>query len=78
MREALFIKRNRQRWKQIQDNPSDHPDEMAQEFIQLVEDLGYSKTFYPVSKTTQLFKRHSFAKNILPSIKTKKKKATAL
>lgn len=53
MREALFIKRNRNRWKQIQDNPSDHPDEMAQEFTQLVEDLGYSKTFYPVSKTTQ-------------------------
>ncbi|SFQ23886.1 stage II sporulation protein M [Parafilimonas terrae] len=53
MREALFIKRNRNRWKQIQDNPSNHPDEMAQEFTQLVEDLGYSKTFYPVSKTTQ-------------------------
>lgn len=53
MREALFIKRNRERWKQIQDFPSNHPDEMADEFIQLVEDLGYSKTFYPVSKTTQ-------------------------
>jgi hypothetical protein len=53
MREALFIKRNRQRWKQMQDNPSDHPDEMAQEFIRLVEDLGYSKTFYPAGKTTQ-------------------------
>jgi uncharacterized membrane protein SpoIIM required for sporulation len=52
LREALFLKRNRQRWKQVQDNPSDHPDEMAQEFIQLVEDLGYSKTFYPISKTT--------------------------
>ena len=53
MREALFIKRNRERWQQIQANPSDHPDEMAQEFIQLVEDLGYSKTFYPLGKTTQ-------------------------
>ncbi|MBS1746444.1 MAG: stage II sporulation protein M [Bacteroidetes bacterium] len=53
MREALFIKRNRKRWQQIQENPSNHPDEMAQEFIQLVEDLGYSKTFYPISKTTQ-------------------------
>jgi uncharacterized membrane protein SpoIIM required for sporulation len=53
MREALFIKRNRQRWKQIQDNPSDHPDEMAQEFIRLVEDLGYSKTFYSAGRTTQ-------------------------
>ena len=53
MREALFIKRNRERWRQIQDNPSHHPDQMAKEFTQLVEDLGYSKSFYPVSKTTQ-------------------------
>jgi hypothetical protein len=45
MREALFIKRNRQRWKKIQDNPSDHPDEMAQEFIRLVEDLAIAKHF---------------------------------
>lgn len=31
----------------MQNNPSNHPDETANEFIQLVEDLGYSKTFYP-------------------------------
>lgn len=30
----------------MQENPSSHPDETANEFIQLVEDLGYSKTFY--------------------------------
>ncbi|MBN9298138.1 MAG: stage II sporulation protein M [Filimonas sp.] len=53
MREALFIKRNKERWQQMQMNPSDHPDETAEEFIQIVEDLGYSKTFYPSSKITR-------------------------
>ena len=73
MREALFVKRNRQRWKQIQENPSDHPDEMAQEFIQLVEDLGYSKTFYPASKTTQ-YLNGTASKKYLDIYQNKKEK----
>lgn len=71
MREALFIKRNRERWKQIQDFPSNHPDEMAKEFIQLVDDLGYSKTFYPVSKTTQYLNAEA-AKKYLAIYQNKK------
>src|SRR6478752_6568230 len=77
MREALFIKRNRNRWKQIQDNPSDHPDEMAQEFIQLVEDLGYSKTFYPVSKTTQ-YLNGAAAKKYLDIYQNKKESSNRM
>lgn len=53
LREALFIKKNRERWLQMQQQPGLHPDETAKEFIELVEDLGYSKTFYPHSKITQ-------------------------
>lgn len=53
MREALFIKRNKERWQEIADNHSEHPDDTANDFIQLVEDLGYSKTFYPHSNITQ-------------------------
>lgn len=49
MREAQFIKRNKDRWQKMQENPATHPDETANEFIQLVEDLGFSKTFYPGS-----------------------------
>jgi uncharacterized membrane protein SpoIIM required for sporulation len=37
----------------MQHLPGDQPDEMANEFIQLVEDLGYSKTFYPTSRVTK-------------------------
>ncbi len=53
MREALFIKRNKERWQTITHDTGKHPDEQADDFIQLVEDLGYSKTFYPHSRITQ-------------------------
>lgn len=53
MREALFIKKNKERWENISQHPSTNPDEMAFEFTQLVDDLGYAKTFYPHSKITK-------------------------
>lgn len=52
MREALFIKKNKDRWLQTQQQPSDDPDEMAADFTQLVDDLAYAKTFYPAGKVT--------------------------
>lgn len=53
MREGLFIKKNIEKWKKYQYETSANPDEMAQEFTELVNDLGYSRTFYPQSKVTQ-------------------------
>lgn len=53
MREALFIKKNKERWDAIRDYPSSQPDEMAEEFTQLTDDLGFAKTFYPHSKVTR-------------------------
>ncbi len=53
MREALFIKRNKERWQTITHDADKHPDEQADDFVQLIEDLGYSKTFYPHSRITQ-------------------------
>ena len=53
MREGLFIKKNIDKWKQYQYEPAADPDEMASQFTELVNDLGYSKTFYPHSKVTQ-------------------------
>jgi hypothetical protein len=52
VREGLFIKKNIDKWKQYQYETATDPDEMAQEFSELVNDLGYSKTFYPQSKVT--------------------------
>jgi uncharacterized membrane protein SpoIIM required for sporulation len=53
LREALFIKKNRERWLQNQANPTEDADELARDFTQLVDDLAYAKTFYPSSKVTQ-------------------------
>lgn len=53
MREALFIKKNKDRWLKEQHLPPDDPDEMASSFTQLVDDLAYAKTFYPGGKVTQ-------------------------
>jgi uncharacterized membrane protein SpoIIM required for sporulation len=53
MREGLFLKKNIDKWKGYQYESSSDPDEMAQEFTELVNDLGYARTFYPQSKVTQ-------------------------
>ena len=53
MREGLFIRKNIDKWKQYQYEPANDPDEMAGQFTELVNDLGYAKTFYPHSRVTQ-------------------------
>ncbi len=53
MREAMFIKKNADKWKKYQHEPSEHPDETAERFITLMDDLAYAKTFYPRSKATK-------------------------
>lgn len=52
MREALFIKQNSGRWREYESTPTADPDELAERFIALTDDLAYAKTFYPKSKTT--------------------------
>jgi uncharacterized membrane protein SpoIIM required for sporulation len=53
LREALFIKKNKDRWLKNQHMPAADADEMARDFTQLVDDLAYAKTFYPSSKVTR-------------------------
>ncbi len=57
MREAAFIQRNRPRWEafeKIANQPSGAPpDQLAELFIQLTDDLSFSRTQYPNSRTTQ-------------------------
>ncbi len=52
MREALFIKQNSERWKKYDAVQTHDPDEIAERFIAITDDLAYAKTFYPKSKTT--------------------------
>lgn len=52
MREALFVKQNSEKWHKYEQMQTPDPDELAQRFITLTDDLAYAKTFYPQSKTT--------------------------
>ena len=55
MREVAFIKQNKAKWqsfeKAIFGGATKNPDEMANLYIQLVNDLSYAQTFYAKSKT---------------------------
>jgi uncharacterized membrane protein SpoIIM required for sporulation len=53
MREALFIKQNSERWKNYENLKAISPDELAESFISITDDLAYAKTFYPKSNTTK-------------------------
>ncbi len=53
MREALFIKKNAKKWNEYQHLQTEDPDQLADRFITLLDDLSYSKTFYPHSKVTR-------------------------
>lgn len=52
MREALFVKQNSEKWKAYEHLQTTIPDELADRFIDITNDLAYAKTFYPKSKTT--------------------------
>lgn len=57
MKEITFLKQNAEKWQQFEALISakgvSNPDLMADLFIQLTDDLSYSKTHYPKAKTTQ-------------------------
>jgi uncharacterized membrane protein SpoIIM required for sporulation len=71
MREAMFIKKNAEKWKEYQHSPTDNPDETAERFITLIDDLSYAKTFYPKSKVTRWI--NGIAASIYQSIYQNKK-----
>jgi uncharacterized membrane protein SpoIIM required for sporulation len=75
VREGLFIKKNIDKWKQYQYEPATDPDEMAGQFTDLVNDLGYSKTFYPHSKVTNYL--NGLASRIYLGIYRNKKEETS-
>ena len=53
MREALFVKRNSDKWRDIEQNPTKDPDELTDRFVELTDDLSYARTFYPNSNVTR-------------------------
>ncbi len=55
MREAQFLKQNADKWKSYEAEVKAQAaaDVLADRFIELTDDLAYSKTFYPDSNTTK-------------------------
>lgn len=71
MREAMFIKKNAEKWNEYQHAPTDNPDVTAERFVDLIDDLSYAKTFYPKSKVTRWI--NGIAAGIYQSIYRNKK-----
>lgn len=73
----MFIKKNAEKWQQYQHEATNDPDEMAERFVTLVDDLSYSKTFYPRSKVTRWI--NGIAASIYQNIyRNKKEKYTRI
>lgn len=53
MREALFVKQNSAKWKRYESMETLDPDELAESFITITDDLAYARSFYPASNTTK-------------------------
>lgn len=55
MREASFVKQNKEKWigfeNALDNNVKINPDDLASYYIQLTNDLSYAQTYYPESKT---------------------------
>jgi hypothetical protein len=64
MREVAFIKQNKEKWLEFEQaifgKAKKNPDELANLYIHLMNDLSYAQTYYPKSKTSYLFKLLSF------------------
>jgi uncharacterized membrane protein SpoIIM required for sporulation len=78
LKEITFLKQNADKWQQfeslITSKGNSDPDLMADLFIQLTDDLSYSKTNYPKSKTTKYL--NSIAARVHQEIyKNKKEKS---
>jgi uncharacterized membrane protein SpoIIM required for sporulation len=54
MREVAFIKQNKEKWLSFEtaifNNDFKDPDELASQYIHLINDLSYAQTYYPKSK----------------------------
>ena len=53
MREAAFVKRNTEKWADIERNPTKDPDELTARYVELTDDLSYARTFYPQANVTR-------------------------
>jgi len=76
MREVAFIKQNKEKWLTFEQSfsnktPQHNPDELANLYIQLMNDLSYAQTYYPKSKLV-LYLNHLASTSYLHIYTTKR------
>ncbi|MNK22215.1 hypothetical protein D3C87_404890 [compost metagenome] len=81
MREVAFIKQNKEKWLEFEQaifgKAKKNPDELASLYIHLVNDLSYSQTYYPRSKTV-VYLNHLAALTYQKIYKTKREESNRL
>ncbi|TAF93810.1 MAG: stage II sporulation protein M [Cytophagia bacterium] len=53
MKEAVFVKRNTDKWREYEQTPTTDPDQLSERFIELTDDLSFARTFYPNAAVTK-------------------------
>ncbi len=80
MRETSFIKQNKEKWKEFEkilEQKDKDPDKLNDLFIQITDDLSYSRTFYPFRSVRVYL--NNLAQQIFYSIyKSKKNRVSRL
>ncbi|CAN5329731.1 hypothetical protein BH09BAC1_BH09BAC1_04680 [soil metagenome] len=74
MRETNFINQNKQKWddfEQMLRRKDSDPDKMSELFVQVTDDLSYSRTFYP-NRSVRVY-LNTIAQNIFLSLYKNKK-----
>lgn len=75
MREVAFIKQNKEKWLNFEEaifgKTQKNPDELANLYIHLMNDLSYAQTYYPKSKTT-VYLNHLASQTYQKIYKTKR------
>lgn len=74
MRETGFIKQNKEKWKEFEktlEHKDSDPDKLNNLFIQITDDLSYSRTFYP-NRSVRVY-LNNLAQQIFYSIYKNKK-----
>ncbi|MEL6924594.1 MAG: stage II sporulation protein M [Bacteroidota bacterium] len=78
MRETSFIKQNQEKWKEFEDilkRRQKDPDKLNKLFVQITDDLSFSRTFYP-NRSVRVY-LNNLAQQIFQSIYTNKKSRRA-
>lgn len=59
MKEVTFINRNQKKWQAFEESmlQDSAPDELANQYIQIIDDLSYARTFYKHSRVTSYLNR---------------------